>query len=144
MLTEDQKQRILDLAQNFTCLQIAAETKLNATEIYGFMKRQGISLLTEGDIIMNRLYKEAHKYSRAEMKQRLNITEPTMEKYVKETGVTFKGEGLPKPIGSFTDKRREYELREAIQDRYYITGRKCIKDKYTQSASPFGIADELK
>jgi hypothetical protein len=145
MFTEEQKEQVLNLAQNFTSLQISKQLNINVADIYGFLKRQGITPLTEGDIIMNRIYKEAAKYSKEEMKLRLGISDGTFEKYVKETGVVFKvPKNAPQAVKSFSDIRKMNELMEGIKECYEPKGQPHIKEAYTQSGSPYGIADELR
>jgi len=132
MFTEEQKEQILTLAQNLTATQIAEGTRLKYSDVYSFIKRNGIDPLTEGDLIMSRLYKEAHKHTRVEMHKLLGISYPMFNKYVEETGVTF----------------REIKHTPTFMEEYgdMVVGdcQPHIKENYTQSGSPYGIADELR
>ncbi len=155
MFTEIEKETMLDLAQNFTAGQIAEKMKGDVHIIRTFLVSKGIHPLTEGDIITYRLFHEAHKYTKKEMREILGIAYLTFEKYVEETGVTFAPKkkleapgaekkvlniGKPQTISDMTTK----ELFEEYTHIVTPSSVPRIKDKYTQSRSPYGLADEVK
>lgn len=132
MFTTTEKEQVLNLAQNFTAAQIAESTGLKYNDIYAFVKRSGIDPLTEGDQIKNRLYKEAHRHTKVEMHRLLAISYDTFKKYIQETGVVFKVESHQ---STFMEENADMVVGDCGPH---------FKDQYTQSGSPYGIADELR
>jgi len=132
MFTKSQQEQVLDLAQNFTTTQIVEQTGLKYTDVYSFIKRSGIDPLTEGDLIKSRLYKEARYYTKVDMHKMLGISYPMFNKYVEETGVTFR------------EVKHTPTFMEEYADMVVGDCKPHIKENYTQSGSPYGIADELR
>jgi hypothetical protein len=148
MFTTKERQTIFDLSDNFTPQQIADRIGGSRDSVYAYLRSIKIEPLTQADIVKNKLYKEAHLYSREEMQGRVDVGKATFDKYVMECGVKFKEKeeavNETKPKKSFNDLRKLQELMEDVRDYCTPNIHVHVKDGYTQSGSPFGLADELK
>lgn len=120
MLTVDEKEIALSLADNCTAGDIARQIKASTKDVYSFIKSKGIEPLTDADILRYRLYKESPYKTREQMFADLAVSTPTFEKYVRETSVKFMIPETNKPRMSFWDRLRELERQEGISD--YIKG----------------------
>jgi DNA-binding XRE family transcriptional regulator len=138
---------ISKLARKHTPQQIADIMGEDYAFIIKVMHKNDIDVLTKKDQALYQMYKECHLYTRAEMMARLGISSTTMSNYLKDTNIEFRWEHTESPTG--IKKRRpvynkENEIRQSLAI-YLITPKIIprIKEPYTQSGSPYGIADEL-
>lgn len=118
-MTNEQREHILSLCDDFTAEQISQKTGCTRQEIDAFLRRNNITPITNADLIRHRLYKEAPYKSREQMFKDLGITAVPFEKYVLETGVVFESakEKEYKPRISFWDRLRGIGVQQGIREK---------------------------
>jgi predicted DNA-binding protein YlxM (UPF0122 family) len=148
IMTNEQKTYIDKHCTNKTSVEIADHLNVNRAEVEGHMMRRGEKPLKQQDMAMYYLYKNAGKVTRKEAFDHLGLSAVTFDKYVREGNIKFKEEERttqPQKVReSFNDKRILAELMEGVRESYEKRSTPHFKDKYTQSHSPYGFADELK
>lgn len=132
-MTQEQKEMIENLSQNHTALQIEGimNHEVTASAVHGYLKKINIEPLTNAELYKNKLYKEAHLYTREEMIKRLGVGINAFDKYVEETGVVFKNEGAKEeyitPL-SYLERVRVAGIREGVAEYIRDQNRSSHKD----------------
>lgn len=146
-MTNEQKKYIEKHCSNKTAVEIATSLNVPRTEVEGHMRRRGEMPLKQEDMAMYYLYKNAGKITRQEAFDHLGLSAVTFDKYVRNAAIKFTdemGPKKPKMKAPEATPKRPQALQELFEDMINAHPVKRIKDKYTQSHSPFGIADQLK
>jgi hypothetical protein len=135
------------LARKHTPQQISDIMGEDYAFIIKVMHNYDIDILTKKDIAINQMYRECHLYTKAEMTARLGISVTTMTTYLKKIDIEFKPDqpGVP---GDVKKRRPIYdktnELKESLAEYVNFPNNIIrIREPYTQSGSPFGIADKM-
>lgn len=149
-MTKEMSKRIgevVDANKDYMSIEdMAEEFNLEATKIRSYCTLHCIKVISPKNVLINYMHDMKGRKTLEQIAAATGYNTSYLHILIKSLGEEAADyKFVPKISRSIHDIRREAALREQINDRIeqHSTG-PHFKDKYTQSGSPFGLADQVR